>query len=86
MVRGTTDPKLFSATEENLHEFAVNVRRPVRPSLNPCRVAITLGTVFQAQKTALSCTEAVQASWASVGVVEQLPSLQGQMRLLLSAG
>jgi len=26
MVRGTTDPKLFSATEENLHEFAVNVR------------------------------------------------------------
>jgi hypothetical protein len=26
MVRSTTDPKLFSATEGNLHEFAVNVR------------------------------------------------------------
>ena len=27
MVQSTTDPKLFSATEGNLHEFAVNVRR-----------------------------------------------------------
>ena len=33
MVRGTTDPKLFSATEENLHEFAVNVRPLLCPTL-----------------------------------------------------
>ena len=28
MVRGLTAPDLYSATERNLHEFAVNVRPP----------------------------------------------------------